>query len=64
MQTSFKFTKTAVAAVVCPPDKSKMRVRDTEVPSLALLVTTNGGRARFSGMSISMAKSIAPIAIP
>ncbi len=44
---SFRFSKTSINAVNCPAGKSKVRVRDTEVPSLALLVTANGSRSFF-----------------
>jgi integrase len=47
METKFRFTKNALAAITCPPEKSKIRVSDTEVPGLVMLVTRNGSRAYY-----------------
>jgi integrase len=50
METSekrFRFNKTSIAAVTCPPDKAKKRVYDTEIPGLSLLVTCNGSRTYY-----------------
>lgn len=43
-KTCFRFTKTAIAAVVCPEGNAVVRVRDTDVPGLTLRVTANGAR--------------------
>lgn len=43
----FRFTKTALAAITCPPDRAKLRVTDTLTPGLALLVTAGGARAFY-----------------
>ena len=47
METKFRFTKAVLASVVCPPDKTKIRVQDTEVPGLVLLVTKGGSRTFY-----------------
>ena len=52
METCFRFSKTALTAIACPPDKSKVRVRDTDVPALSMLVTANGSEfARVPGLA-------------
>jgi integrase len=47
METRFKFTKTALEAIICPSDKSKIRVTDTVVPGLTLLLTAGGARTFY-----------------
>src|SRR5579862_6517874 len=47
METKFRFTKNALTSVTCPPEKSKLRVSDTEVPGLVMLVTRNGARTFY-----------------
>jgi len=53
METCFRFSKTALTAIACPPDKSKVRVRDTDVPALSMLVTANGSRTFYLYKKVS-----------
>ena len=44
MKTKFRFTRTALEAVVCPAGKCKVRVRDSEVPALSFVALATGGK--------------------
>jgi Arm DNA-binding domain len=46
-KTKFRFSQRTLAGVTCPTDKTKIRVRDTEVPGLTLLVTRGGSRVFY-----------------
>jgi integrase len=46
-QTHFKFTKAALAAMVCPPDRKALRVSDTLTPGLTMRITEGGARVFY-----------------
>lgn len=43
----FRFTKTAIAGAVCPPDKKRVRFYDDLTPGLTLTVTNNGSKVFY-----------------
>src|SRR5664279_3478947 len=46
-QAKIRFSQRTLVGVTCPSDKTKIRVRDTEVPGLVLLVTRGGARVFY-----------------